>query len=95
MMEKHFADQQYNYKHMLYQFQKDIVGFDARPGYEKIRLPVLLIAGRHDAVPVAKMEHIRDGLPDAKLIVFENSGHFASLEEPERFEKTVAAFIQE
>jgi pimeloyl-ACP methyl ester carboxylesterase len=36
---------------------------------------------------------MRDGIPDATLVVLERSGHFAPLEEPEAFRQAVFDFL--
>ena len=58
-----------------------------------IRARSLVLAGAHDTMPLAKAEEMRDGIDGAELVVFEESGHFAPLEEPERFREVVFAFL--
>lgn len=40
-------------------------------------------------------ETIRNGIPGAELVVFEDSGHYPKLEEPERFLRVAGAFLDE
>lgn len=42
---------------------------------------------------MSKAEELRDGIPGAKLVVLERSGHFAPLEEPEAFREAVFDFL--
>lgn len=59
-----------------------------------VRCPVLLIWGsKDDAVPVAHARRMESLIPDAGLVVFEGAGHFAYLEEPDRFVRIVAHFL--
>jgi proline iminopeptidase len=59
-----------------------------------IRARSLVIAGRHDMLPPEKAEEIAKGIAgDATFVVFEESGHFAPLEETERFVDTVTSFV--
>lgn len=68
---------------------------DLRPRLGDIRVPALILVGRHDFITtVAKAEEIARHLPDARLVVLEESGHFGHVEEPERFREVVRAFIQ-
>jgi len=68
---------------------------DYRPMLSSFTLPTLLCFGSDEKiVPVAAGEHLRQNLPDAKLIVFEQSGHCPFLEEPERFNQEIDHFIQ-
>ena len=53
----------------------------------------LLIAGAHDMLPVEKAQEIHDGLSDSEFIVFDDSGHFAPVEELEKFKTVVYEFL--
>ncbi len=73
---------------------------DEYPSYDvvgrlgKISVPTLVMCGRHDpVVPIAHSELIHTGIPDSELVVFEESGHFPMIEEPEKFKDTVHRFI--
>ena len=33
-------------------------------------------------------------IPDARLVIFENSGHFIHVEEPELFQQTIREFLE-
>jgi proline iminopeptidase len=65
---------------------------EARLG--EVRHPVLVLAGRHDrtcSVPAA--EAIASGIPDAELVVFENSAHMTFVEEPDAYLDAVRGFL--
>lgn len=63
-------------------------------GYDKLRMPVLVIAGRHDgAAGTEPLELLAGRLPNARFLEFESSGHFVYLDEPERFAREVGAFV--
>ncbi len=73
----------------------EAASMDLRPGLAAVRVPGLVIAGRHDFVtPVAMSQEIASCLPDAQLEVFDNAGHFAHVEEPARFHEVVRRFVQ-
>jgi len=63
--------------------------------YDRVTMPVLVIAGRHDgaAGPAGERELARR-LPNARFIEFERSGHFVYLDEPDRFAREVASFVK-
>jgi proline iminopeptidase len=66
---------------------------DLRPNLKKITVPALIIVGRHDFITtVAMAEEMFKHLPNARLEVFEESGHFAVIEEPEKFYRVVKEF---
>ncbi|MFF3256352.1 alpha/beta fold hydrolase [Actinacidiphila glaucinigra] len=75
---------------------KAVLGFDFRADLPTLEIPTLLISGRHDILnPPTEAERMARLLPSARLEVFEHSGHLPSLEEPERFDSTVLAFLTE
>jgi non-heme chloroperoxidase len=58
--------------------------------------PVLCIHGAHDAlVPVALSEEICASVPTGQLLVYEDCGHSPFLEDAERFNADVDAFLSE
>ena len=60
----------------------------------EIDAPTLVVGGRHDrAIPVQHSEELAVGIPHAVLRIFEESGHFPYLEEPDAFHETVASFL--
>ncbi|MEJ7584856.1 MAG: alpha/beta hydrolase [Acidimicrobiales bacterium] len=60
----------------------------------ELAAPTLVIGGRHDrAIPVRHAEELADGIVDARLVIFEHSGHFPYLEEPGRFSLILREFL--
>jgi proline iminopeptidase len=73
---------------------KEAGTMDLRPNLSKIKVPTLVIVGRHDFITnVAMAEEMVKHIPDAKLEIFEESGHFAHVEEPEKFYRVIKQFI--
>ena len=59
-----------------------------------MRAPVLVVWGELDAVaPVAFGRRMASSIPGARIEVFAGNGHFPNLQEPERFNETVARFV--
>jgi len=58
-----------------------------------IEEPVLLTSGRHDEATPAQMAAIAARLPQAEWVLFEESGHLAHAEEPERYMAAVGDFL--
>jgi pimeloyl-ACP methyl ester carboxylesterase len=57
-------------------------------------LPFLLVWGDRDPIiPVAHGHAAHDAVPDSRLEVFEGSGHFPQLDDPERFSDLLSEFI--
>jgi proline iminopeptidase len=60
----------------------------------EVRAPTLVLAGRYDPeAPLPCSEELRQGIPDARLVVFERSGHHPFIEEASLFAGTVDAFL--
>ena len=67
---------------------------DLRSRLAGITVPTLVLVGRHDFITnVAMAEELIEHLPDARLEVFEKSGHFPHVEEPEKFYEVVKEFV--
>ncbi|MGZ9221740.1 MAG: alpha/beta fold hydrolase [Anaerolineales bacterium] len=74
---------------------KEAATMDLRPNLKKIIAPTLVIVGRHDFITNAAMaEEMVKHVPNARLEVFEDSGHFALVEEPEKFHQVVRQFVE-
>jgi proline iminopeptidase len=68
---------------------------DYRPGLPAITAPTVVLTGRHDFIcgPVwAEMLH--DGIPGSELVILENSGHFAQIEEPDGYHEAVTRLLR-
>ena len=60
----------------------------------RVAVPVLLVAGRHDPFTAwPQSERIARRLPDAEVVVLENSGHVPWLDEPDAFFSTVTDWL--
>jgi len=70
-------------------------GFNLVERLPLINVPTLVIAGRYDWVtPVDQSERIAARLPDARLLVFEDSGHYPFVEEHDRFIGAVSQWLR-
>ena len=70
-----------------------LAGWDVTPRLGEIRVPALVLCGRHDEATPRQAETIAAALPDAELVVFEESAHLAPLEETDRYLATVRGFL--
>lgn len=70
-----------------------MVSYDMRADLPRIGVPALIVHGADDMlVPVADSAWLLERLPDARLEVFEDTGHLAMLERPIRFNDALLAF---
>lgn len=84
-------------------FSPDVMREAARGDYGAIEVedrlgdvthPVLVLAGRHDRTcSVAAAQAIARGIPDAELVVFENSAHMGFIEEQDAYLDVVREFL--
>jgi proline iminopeptidase len=74
--------------------EREVVSMDLRPRLKDISVPTLVIVGRHDFITnVAMAEEMVKHIPNARLEIFEDSGHFALVEEREKFYRVVKQFV--
>jgi proline iminopeptidase len=73
----------------------DIAGLDFRPQLGKLRIPILILAGRFDRISMpllaAEFETL---IPGASFIIFERSGHFPYIEEPDETFAVLVDFLR-
>jgi proline-specific peptidase len=70
-------------------------GIEVEDRLHEIPRPVLVLAGRHDRTCVAEAsELMAERIPNAKLVVFERSGHMMFLEEQGAFLDAVDSFLR-
>jgi len=61
---------------------------------DTVQARTLICAGRHDPqTPVTANEELLGGIPDAEMVVFENSGHSPFIEEREQFVRVLKEFF--
>jgi proline iminopeptidase len=78
---RHFAAQDYG-------------GIDVEDRLGEVSHPVLVLAGRHDRTcTVGAAQDMARRLPNAQLVVFENSAHMMFAEEQDRYLATVRQFL--
>ena len=77
----------YTFKHLLPQY-------DVRPQLPACEVDTLIIAARHDWItPVSQAEEIQKLMPNAKLHIFEKSGHMPFIEEQGDYIQLVSHFL--
>ena len=84
----------FRYETKNYAFSQNLPNYDLRDRLPEVTVPTLIVVGRHDWItPVEASEELAGLLPNAELVVFENSGHSPQLEENERFIALVRDFL--
>ncbi|WCN79097.1 alpha/beta fold hydrolase [Micromonospora sp. LH3U1] len=73
---------------------QDPTPFDVRESLGEITVPVVVIVGAHDFICGPRFaEQLHAGLKDSRLVVLEQSGHFAHIEQPAEFTAAVVELL--
>jgi len=73
-----------------------LIDFDLSEVLDTLRLPALIAVGDKDRItPPTAARHMAERIPGARLLVLEDAGHCAFLEEHEVFDAELAAFASE
>ncbi len=87
-----WADVGFSYRHGAYA-QQELPLFDLSDRLGQITARSLVLAGAHDLLPAERAREMHEGIAGSRFQVFEASGHFAPLEEPEAFAAAVVGFL--
>jgi proline-specific peptidase len=92
--ERRTADAVYSPDVLRHFANADYGGIEVEDRLDQVTQPVLVLAGRHDRTcAVAGAEAIAAGIPNAELVVFEESAHMTYVEENERYLEVVRDFL--
>jgi proline iminopeptidase len=84
----------YRYATHNFAFAVNQPNYDIKPLLPRISCPTLVTVGRHDWItPVECSETIVKLIPNARLVIFEHSGHSPQVEEAELFQRVVREFL--
>jgi pimeloyl-ACP methyl ester carboxylesterase len=73
---------------------KGFIGDDFSLRLREIRIPSLIVWGRHDAFcPAAEQRAMRELMPTAQFIEYADAGHAMHWEEPQRFARDIHQFV--
>lgn len=68
--------------------------FDWRSDFRDIRIPVLVIHGACEPMPMASAREWEAAFPNARLVVIDAAAHYPHVERPERFFSLVREFVR-
>ncbi len=72
----------------------DIAALDFRADLQKLKIPILVLAGRFDRVSIPRYAlDFQRYAPQAQIAILENSGHFPFIEEPAETEAVLRDFL--
>jgi pimeloyl-ACP methyl ester carboxylesterase len=87
-----FRDASFSWAHAEYTNQVWPT-IDLMDRLSSIRARSLVIAGSHDMLPLEKAREMATAIPKAEFVEFAQSGHFAPVEEREKFLQAVLSFL--
>ena len=73
--------------------QDSLEDADLRERVAAVRATTLILHARHDPVPLSASETLASLMPNARLVVFEDSGHALYAEETDRFVAELDGFL--
>ena len=73
----------------------ELRSFDIASRLGEIKVPILILAGGKDMIPLDGIRRTASGIPGCRLEVFEENGHMLHMESPERFVELLTGFISE
>lgn len=74
---------------------RDFARYDVNyyPHLRRVAIPVLVLHGVADNIPLEADERLMNSLANGSLVVFDSSGHFPFIEENSKFTTEVTAFL--
>lgn len=74
-----------------------VAGFDVEDRLGELDMPVLILGGRHDWImpPAHSTDRLAAGIPGARVHMFEHSGHFPWVEQPEELVRVLGRWAGE
>jgi pimeloyl-ACP methyl ester carboxylesterase len=69
---------------------QSVMATDLRAVLPALKMPLTIVHGAHDAIPVAAAEWITAQVPGARLVLMAGSGHFPPMEEPAAVSRLIA-----
>jgi proline iminopeptidase len=67
--------------------------YDLLPRLKSVKIPTLVITGDREFIPATTAEHIAQAIPNARIIILKDCGHFTYMESPDAVHKQIDAFF--
>ncbi len=69
--------------------------FNLNTAINKLKCPTLIIHGDKDVIPVETAYHLKANIPQSKLVVIKECGHFPYIEKPGQLFPLLTSFLQD
>jgi 3-oxoadipate enol-lactonase/2-succinyl-6-hydroxy-2,4-cyclohexadiene-1-carboxylate synthase len=60
----------------------------------QITVPTMIMTGARDSIFVPLANNLYERIPESRLLVYENTGHMLNMEQPDRFNDDLEAFLK-
>lgn len=71
------------------------IGFDLRDDLARVTAPALILHGRQDILGVDVPTTTHEALPNSRLVLLDECGHYLWLDQPEAYFEAIGAFLHE
>jgi proline iminopeptidase len=68
--------------------------WDLREDFHGVQVPVLIVHGEKDPIPVASASEWKAAFPKSELVIVVGAGHFPHVEQPAAFVRAIRAFLR-
>jgi proline iminopeptidase len=68
--------------------------YDLLPKLKSLTIPTLVMTGDHEFIPAATAEHIAHAIPNARMVMLKDCGHFSYLESPVAVREQIETFFR-
>ena len=68
--------------------------YDVLPKLKNLRIPTIVLSGEHEFIPAAKAEHITQAIPNVRMVMLKDCGHFCYMESPVAVHEKIDAFFR-
>ncbi len=72
---------------------QSLPNYDLRPAVRRVTVPVLVITGESDAIPLSGVDGWISSYPQARRLIVPGAGHFVHFEQPQIFFAAIEAFL--
>jgi len=95
-LQEHLDSICFRYETHNWAFSKNQKTFNLVPRLSSIKVPTLILVGRHDWItPLEASMQLSQGISNSRLVIFERSGHSPQIEEREKFQSEVREFLHQ
>jgi proline iminopeptidase len=73
--------------------QSYLANYDLRADLQQLKMPVLVVHGKNDLIPIAYAQEIAAAIPNSKLIAIQECDHFPYIEQPMELFGSIRKFL--